>query len=87
MTWEAYLNNQREHILTVMNQAPQVAQESPATPGLLNPVDTSEMPNPADSSSNYIGLETVSDSEIPSMWQAFSSAFTPQRGEGDSTRQ
>jgi len=73
-----------ESLATVMNQDPQVSEESPATPGLPNPVDTT---TPADSGSNYLGLETVSDSEILSMWQAFSSIFIPQRSRGDSTRQ
>jgi len=69
---------------TVMNRDPQVTEESLATPGLPNPVDTT---TPADSGSNYLGLETVSDSEILSMWQAFSSIFIPQRSRGDSTKQ
>jgi hypothetical protein len=86
VTWEAYLNSfQREDILTAMNQ--EVTEGPPAAPGLPDPMDTREMTNAADSSTNYLGLETVSESEIPSMWQAFSSVFTPKRSRGDSTRE
>jgi len=87
VTWEAYLDSlQRDGIITAMNQDCQVI-ESPAAPGLPNPLDTIEMINAADSSGNYLGLETVSESEIPSMWKAFSSVFTLKRSSGDSARQ
>jgi len=88
VTWEAYLENlQRDGIITAMNQDCQVTEESPAAPGVPNPLDTIEMINAADSSGNYLGLGTVSESEIPSMWKAFSSVFTLKRSSGDSARQ
>lgn len=87
LTWEAYLESfEREDILTAVNQEPQVAEGSPADPGPSSALDTGEMTSAADSTGNYLGLEAVAESEIPSMWQSFSAFFT-QRSRGDSTRQ
>jgi len=88
VTWEAYLDGlQRDDILTAMNQDCEVAEGSLGAPGIPNPLNASEMINTTDSSGNYLGLETVSESEIPSMWKAFTSVFTPKRSSGDSARQ
>ncbi|KIM35905.1 hypothetical protein M413DRAFT_449528 [Hebeloma cylindrosporum] len=80
LSWEAYLNTfEREDILRAMNQDSQVIEGSPGAPETTHTVEST--------GGNYLGLESVSESEIPSMWRSFTSLFTPRRRGGESAGQ